>query len=81
MERAGAKTVMAVSGLVADGKSTVVANTAIAVARSGKRVLVVDADFGNQSVSRLLLGDIRLGPGLTELVAGKALLAEAARVQ
>jgi capsular exopolysaccharide synthesis family protein len=78
MERTGAKTVMAVSAVVGDGKSTVLANTAIALARSGKRVLVVDADFGNQSVSRLLLGDIRLGPGLTELVAGKALLAEAA---
>lgn len=77
MERAGAKSVMAVSGLVGDGKSTVLANTAIAVARMSKRVLIVDADFGNQSISRLLLGDIRLGPGLTELVAGKALLAEA----
>lgn len=78
MERVGAKSVMTVSGLVGDGKSTVIANTAIAVARMGKRVLIVDADFGNQSISRLLLGDIRLGPGLTELVAGKALLAEAA---
>jgi Mrp family chromosome partitioning ATPase/uncharacterized protein involved in exopolysaccharide biosynthesis len=77
MERLGAKTVMAISGVVGDGKSTVIANTALAVARSGKRVLIVDADFGNQSVSRMLLGDIRLGPGLTELVAGKALLAEA----
>lgn len=78
MERTGAKTIMAVSALVGDGKSTVIANTAIAVARSGKRVLIVDADFGNQSVSQLLLGDISLGPGLTELASGRALLAEAA---
>jgi Mrp family chromosome partitioning ATPase len=78
MESAGAKSVMAVSGLVGDGKSTLIANTAIAAARSGRRVLIIDADFGNQSVSQLLLGDIRLGPGLTELVVGKATLHDAA---
>ena len=37
-----------------DGKSVVTANTAIAVAQSGRRVLVLDADREKQDVSRLL---------------------------
>lgn len=77
LEQANARSMMFVSATVGDGKSTVVANTAMALARSGKRVLVVDADFGNQALSRLLLGDIRLGAGLTEVVAGKVRLADA----
>lgn len=78
MERMDARVAVGVSGAVGDGKSTVLANIALAAARTGKRVLVVDADFGNQAISKLLLSNFRLGPGLTELVAGKALLAEAA---
>lgn len=77
LEQASSRSVMFVSATVGDGKSTVVANTAMALARSGKRVLVVDADFGNQALSRLLLGDIRLGAGLTEVVAGKVRLVDA----
>jgi tyrosine-protein kinase Etk/Wzc len=77
LEQASARSMMFVSATVGDGKSTVVANTAMALARSGKRVLVVDADFGNQALSRLLLGDIRLGAGLTEVVAGKVRLVDA----
>lgn len=77
LEQADARSVMFVSATVGDGKSTVVANTAMALARSGKRVLAVDADFGNQALSRLFLGDIRLGAGLTEAVAGKVRLVDA----
>jgi Mrp family chromosome partitioning ATPase len=76
-ERSGHRTVMTVSGTVGDGKSTVVANTAIAAARSGLRVMVVDADFGNQATSSMLLGDVSLHAGLTELVAGKVRLPDA----
>lgn len=78
MERMDARVVVGVSGLVGEGKTAVLANIALAAARAGKRVLVVDADFGNQAMSKLLLNNFRMGPGLTELVAGKALLAEAA---
>jgi Mrp family chromosome partitioning ATPase len=66
------KLVNFVSGSVGEGKSTLVANTALAAARAGKRVLLIDADFGNQDSSRLLFGDLLVGPGLTELVAGLA---------
>lgn len=74
--RADAKIVVVVSSSVGDGKSTIVANTALAAARAGKRVLLIDADFGNQATSRVLLGDISLGKGLSELVTGRANLSD-----
>lgn len=76
-DRHGVTSVMFVSAHVGDGKSTVLANTAMAAARSGRKVLVVDADFGNQSTSQILTGGVSLHPGLTELVAGRATLDEA----
>lgn len=77
-ERHEVTSVMFVSAHVGDGKSTVVANTAMAAARSGRSVLVIDADFGHQATTRLLTGDVPLQAGLTELVAGKLTLDEAA---
>jgi Mrp family chromosome partitioning ATPase/uncharacterized protein involved in exopolysaccharide biosynthesis len=70
MDRHGHRSVMIVSSRVGDGKSTVAANCALAIARGGRNVLVVDADFGNQEVTRLLIGDVRRAPGLPELLAG-----------
>ncbi|NNL48815.1 MAG: CpsD/CapB family tyrosine-protein kinase, partial [Acidimicrobiia bacterium] len=63
-----ANMIVVVSAALNDGKSTVVANTAMAAAREGNRVLVVDADFGNQSLTRALVGDIPPPAGLTEAV-------------
>ncbi len=65
---ADANMIVVVSGALDDGKSTVVANTAMAAAREGNRVLVVDADFGNQSLTRSLVGEIPPPAGLTEAV-------------
>lgn len=65
---ADANMIVVVSASLNDGKSTVVANTAMAAAREGNRVLVVDADFGNQSLTRALVGDIPPPAGLTEAV-------------
>lgn len=76
-ERREVTSVMFVSAHVGDGKSTVLANTAMAAARSGREVLVIDADFGNQATSQLLMGDVPLQSGLTELVAGQMQLAAA----
>ena len=76
-ERREVTSVMFVSAHVGDGKSTVLANTAMAAARAGREVLVVDADFGNQATSQLLMGDVPLQTGLTELVGGQAQLGEA----
>jgi Mrp family chromosome partitioning ATPase len=46
----------------------VTANTALASARQGKRVLAVDADFGYQRLSSLLLGEVKDQLGVTDLV-------------
>ena len=61
----------------ADGRSVVVANTAFAAARSGTRVLVVDADFGNQSLTEILVGSAPPLMGLTDVAAGSVPLSDA----
>lgn len=48
------KTVMITSTLPGEGKSTVAVNLALALAAEGHRVLLLDADFRNQSVHRML---------------------------
>jgi Mrp family chromosome partitioning ATPase len=53
----GFKSVAVLSSGVFDGKSVVVANTAFAAARGGARVLVVDADLGNQALTEILTGE------------------------
>lgn len=63
------KSVYFASASVGDGKSTLIANIAAAAART-KNVLVIDADFGSQELSKLLLGDFKLQAGLTELAKG-----------
>ncbi len=65
----GAKTVMVVAPTVGHGKTTVLVNTAVASARDGHSVLVIDSDFGNQEATALLLGDgTPKAQGLTEIV-------------
>lgn len=71
LENGRLKSVYFASAGVGDGKSTLVANVAAAAART-KKVLVIDADFGSQELSNILLGNFKLQPGLTELVAGNA---------
>ena len=60
-----------------DGKTVVTANTALAAARRGARVLVVDADFGDAGLTRLLIGPFPPDVGLTEVVEKGVPLAEA----
>lgn len=50
----GGKTIMITSTLPSEGKSTVAANLAMALAAEGYRVVLLDADFRNQSVHRML---------------------------
>ena len=79
MDQQNASTVTFISATVGAGKSTLIANTAIATARTGKKVLVIDADFGNQTVSHLLLGKISIDFGLTELAGNRIGVDEAIR--
>ena len=59
---------MVCSAAVGDGKTTVCANLAWSAARRGSRVLVIDADFGNQQLTEHLDGDATNRPGLTDIV-------------
>ena len=60
------------------GKSTVVANLALALAESGTRVLVVDADAG-ELAARLLPHDASVTAGLEQVLSGHQSLVECVR--
>ena len=71
----GARSIMFTSGLEEEGKSTTVANLAVAFARTGKRVALVDLDLRRPSLSRFF--DLPGHPGLTDIALGHADLDEA----
>jgi len=62
-----------------DGRTTLVANMAIAAARSGKRVLALDADFSTQGLTNLLTPGSEHSVGIAEVVVGTASLSSAMR--
>lgn len=70
-----ARTIMVTSATRGEGKSTTVANLAVAYARTGRRVAVVDLDLRRPSLHRFFDGDER--PGLTHVALGRATLDEA----
>ncbi|MBF5066408.1 CpsD/CapB family tyrosine-protein kinase, partial [Salmonella enterica subsp. enterica serovar Istanbul] len=67
---AGGKIIALVSALPGEGKTTVAASFATFVAKSGSRVLVIDADLRNPSMTNTL--GYTNAPGLLDLVAGNA---------
>jgi Mrp family chromosome partitioning ATPase len=71
------KSLVSLSAGLAEGKTVVTANTAFAAAREGHKVLLVDADFGNQQLTELILGDGPPGVGMTDIVAGGSTLGKA----
>ncbi len=73
----GDRTIFVTSTAQGDGRSTVIANMAIAAARSGRRVLVLDADFSSQGLTGLLLSEAETTVGITEVVVGTSTLAQA----
>jgi capsular exopolysaccharide synthesis family protein len=65
----GAPRVILVSSpLPREGKSTTVASLAVSMAETGRRVLVLNADFRAPQVQKAF--DLPPGPGLTDLLAG-----------
>jgi capsular exopolysaccharide synthesis family protein len=56
----GARTIMITSAVDGEGKSTTVANLAVALARAGSRVVVIDADLSHPHLHRLF--DLDQGP-------------------
>lgn len=83
MRAQGAKVVMVVSSTLGHGKSTSLINTALASARQGHSVLVIDCDFGNQDSSNLLRGESpHPPPGFTDVVdVGRPLETSIQRIQ
>ena len=65
------------SASISEGKTVVAVNTAIAAAREGKRVLLIDADFGNQATTAILLPDSPPESGITEVVEGGTAMRDA----
>lgn len=68
------RSVVITSAVELEGKSTTVANLAVALARSGERVILADLDLRRPYVERFF--DLH-GPGLTDVALGRAELDEA----
>ena len=62
------RVVVCTSPLPGDGKTTVATNLALAIARSGRRVLLIDADLRGGRIGRAL--SIKREPGLAEVLDG-----------
>jgi capsular exopolysaccharide synthesis family protein len=69
------RTLVITSPSSGEGKTTTAANLAIAFARQGKRVLLVDADLRRPRLHTIF--DVPQSPGFSELLLGRALLGEA----
>ena len=63
------------SSLASEGKSSIAVAMATLIARSGARVILVDCDVRNPTLSRALAPDARVG--LLDVIAGAAPLADA----
>lgn len=69
-----ARAVLVTSAAEGEGKSTTAANLAVALARAGQRVVLVDLDLRRPILHRFF--DLR-GPGVAQLASGRATLDEA----
>jgi tyrosine-protein kinase len=66
---AGAKTIMVTSAVDREGKSTTVANLAVAMARGGRNVALVDLDLRRSMLDRFF--GVNPRPGITDLAIGR----------
>jgi polysaccharide biosynthesis transport protein len=69
------KTIMITSAVEQEGKSTTVANLAIALARAGQRVALVDLDLRRPFLDNFF--ELGSPPGLTQVALGEATIDEA----
>jgi polysaccharide biosynthesis transport protein len=69
------RTIMITSGVEQEGKSTTIANLAVALARAGRHVILVDLDLRRPFLARFF--DLDGRPGLTQVAIGHADLDEA----
>ncbi len=73
--REAVRTIMNTSPQPGDGKSTTISNLAVSFARTGKRVLLIDADLRRPMISNLFGIDDQ--PGLADVLLGKRKFKEA----
>ena len=72
-----ARMIMVTSALPREGKSTTAANLAVALARAGRSVILVDLDLGRPSLHSFF--DIGSDHGFTDVVVRRTTLSEAIR--
>jgi polysaccharide biosynthesis transport protein len=72
-----ARTILVTSSVQREGKSTTLANLAVALARSGRRVALVDLDLRRPYLHRFFR--LPAAPGITDVVLGRLDFAEAMR--
>ena len=71
----GARVIMVTSALDREGKSTTIANLAVAFARTGRRVVLVDLDLRRPALARFF--GLRGREGLTNVALGECSLDDA----
>lgn len=71
----GARSIMVTSSVQGEGKSTTIANLAVALARTGRRVALVDLDLRRPFIDRFFKLEER--PGLTHVALGRVSLDDA----
>lgn len=74
--RSGPLSLALVSPVGSIGKSTLVANLALAIAEGGTRLLVVDADPADDGVTAMLLPGIQMSEGFEQVLSGRRAAAE-----
>jgi Mrp family chromosome partitioning ATPase len=73
----GARMIMVTSALPREGKTVTTANLAVALARAGRRVLLVDLDLRSPSLQSFF--DLGIDRGFTDLVVNRTTPSEAIR--
>lgn len=72
-----ARTIMVTSSVQREGKSTTIANLAVALARAGRRVALVDLDLRRPYLNRFF--HVPSAPGITDVLLGRVELADVMR--
>ncbi len=72
---AGASSILITSGEAGEGKTVTASNLAIALARAGRRVLLLELDLRRPSIEKLF--SLEPGPGFTDVALGDVDLEEA----